>query len=91
MYIRSSISAQSLASVPPSRALMVRIAPLESKGPFSSPLSSSCVDECFEPVDFGGDLGDERRVFVGHLDQRFEVGGRGDRLVERLEQRVERI
>ena len=38
--MRSSISAQSLASVPPSRALIVRIAPALSCGPLSSALSS---------------------------------------------------
>ena len=39
-YIRNSISAQSLASVPPSRALIERMALLASCGPLSSDLSS---------------------------------------------------
>ena len=39
-YIRNIMSAQSLASVPPSRALIVRIAPAPSLGPLSSAFSS---------------------------------------------------
>ena len=39
--MRSSMSAQSLASVPPSRALIVRIAPASSFGPLSNARSSS--------------------------------------------------
>ena len=64
MYIRSSISAQSLASVPPSRALIVRIAPAASCGPLSRALSLSSSSERFEPLDLAGHFGGERLVLA---------------------------
>ena len=86
MYIRSSISAQSLASVPPSRALIVRIAPLESKGPLSSPLSSSCStsfsSRSTSPTTSLSS--DESSSAISTSVSKSSDGG--NRLVERLEQ-----
>ena len=73
MYMRSSISAQSLASVPPSRALIVTIAPARVVRAVEQRLELELVEQRFEPRDFAGHFGGERLVFVGHFDHGGEV------------------
>ena len=91
MYIRSSISAQSLASVPPSRALMVRIAPAASCGPLSSAFSLSSSMTASSRSTSARDLGGEGIVFARHFDHRLQVVAGRLRLVERFEHTEQRL
>ena len=54
MYIRSSISAQSLASVPPSRALIVRRAALAIVRAAQQRLGLQVVQGLFQPLELAG-------------------------------------
>ena len=89
MYIRSSISAQSLASVPPSRALMLTIASLRVVRAAQQRLQLQVVQLRLGGVEMLAQLGDEALVLLGHLDQRADLAVGADQLVQRLEQRVQ--
>ena len=73
IIIRSTISAQSCASVPPAPALTVTSASPASYGPEKSRASSSSPSRALDAVELLVDLVGERLVLVGELDQRLEV------------------
>ena len=89
--MRSSISAQSLASVPPSRALIVRIAPAASWGPLSRALSSRSSTICARRWTSRVDLRRHRFVFLGHLEQRRQVFAAQLHFFQRADDRLERF
>ena len=91
MYIRSIISAQSLASVPPSRALIERIAGVGVVRPAQERFEFQLVDLLLGPVEHAAQLGDEALVFLAHFDEGGQLVVDADGLVERLEDGVESL
>ncbi len=89
--MRKSISAQSLASVPPSRALIVSNAGFASNGPLNRAFVSNSSSDCVQPIEFRRHFRREAVVLAGHLDQRGQILRRTEHFLQRLEHRLERF
>ena len=89
--MRMSISAQSLASVPPSRALIVRMARVGVQGAVQQGLDLQLVQVQLRGATFAGHLGGKALVLIGHFDHGRQVLARPDDLVQRAQQGLQRL
>ena len=87
--MRRSISAQSLASVPPSRALMRQDGVVVVVRATQQRLELQLVKLGLRGVEVLPQLRDEALVFVPHFDKGLDLFLGADELVEGLDQRVE--